>query len=178
MTTQTFTLVLSGHVYDLSVIEDKLFAAGCDDALLFQRDGVPYLDFDRVGDTLLNAILSAIHDVRAAGVAHDVLRVEPDDLVTAADIAQRVGRSKESIRLLVAGKRGPGDFPAPVRGIDHRTRMWRWAEVAAWLAEHLATEGPSIDLVKANTIAAVNAALELHRAAPDGPSDLLEKLAG
>lgn len=57
-------------------------------------------------------------------------RVEPDDLVTMSEIAERRGRSRESVRVLVAGRRGRGDFPAPVSHLRSRSRLWRWPEVA------------------------------------------------
>lgn len=41
-----------------------------------------------------------------------VLHVEEYDLATMADIAKRSGRTPESIRLLVGGKRGPREIPA------------------------------------------------------------------
>jgi hypothetical protein len=55
-----------------------------------------------------------------------VIRVEPDELVTAAEIAQALGRSRESVRLLIFGKRGPGGFPAPASHLRSRGRLWRW----------------------------------------------------
>ncbi len=91
-----------------------------------------------------------------------VRRVEPDDLLTMTEIAQRLGRNRESIRLLVAGERGPGNFPAPVSHLRYRNRLWRWSDVAAW-----AGESEADDLAKARLIAAVNAALELRTATPD-----------
>ena len=178
MITHTFTLVLHADNMDPAVLEDTIYDAGCDDALLLHRDGVPYLDFDREAESLMEAILEAIAEVHRAGPGIEVLRVEPDDLVTAADIANRTGRTKESIRLLVGGQRGPGGFPAPVRGIDQRTRLWRWAEVVPWLVRHGALANPSEALDEANAIAAVNAALQLHRLGGRQTADLLERLAG
>ena len=141
------------------------------------RDGVPYLDFDREAKSLREAILSAINNVERADLSSRVIRVEPDELVTASEIAERTGRSRESIRLLSAGKRGKGGFPPPLRGMKSRTRLWRWAEVALWLAER---EGeltdPSID--EAHTIAAINGALELRRHAPESSSYLIKRIAG
>jgi predicted transcriptional regulator len=86
-----------------------------------------------------------------------VLRIEPDDLVTMSDIAERLGRTRESVRLLVAGERGPGDFPPPLSHLRTRNRLWRWSEVAAWAG---VTDG--IAQAHAQTIAALNAALELR----------------
>jgi len=117
MKTYPFTLVLSGPT-DLSEdLEDRFFEAGCDDALLNFRDGVLYIDFDRETESMQETILSAILDVVSADSGIRVVRVEPDELVTASEIVERTGRSRESIRLLAAGKRGQGGFPPPLRGI-------------------------------------------------------------
>ncbi|MFQ5845167.1 MAG: GTPase RsgA, partial [Planctomycetota bacterium] len=59
-------------------------------------------------------------------------RVEPDDLVTASEIARRARRSRQSIQQLVEGTRGPGGFPPPVSSLTKRSPIWRWAEVAQW----------------------------------------------
>lgn len=177
MKTHTFTLVLSGIAEIDAEVEDRLFEAGCDDALLSTRDGVPFLDFDRDSESLLVAITGAISDVEGAGPALRVIRVEPDELVTASEIAERTGRSRESIRLLAAGKRGRGGFPPPVRGLKSRMRLWRWAEVIAWMAEHEGGTHPEA-VVHAHTIAAINGALELRRHAPEESDQLLRSLAG
>lgn len=54
------------------------------------------------------------------------------DMVAIPDIAQRVGRTRESVRQLVDGKRGPGNFPAPVGTVGDGIRIWPWAAVAHW----------------------------------------------
>lgn len=54
------------------------------------------------------------------------------DLVAISDIAERIGRSRESVRLLVEGKRGPGSFPAPVGVVGDSIRVWPWAVVVEW----------------------------------------------
>lgn len=51
-----------------------------------------------------------------------------------SEIAERLGRSRESIRLLIAGERGPGDFPPPVSHVRTRTRLRRWPDVLRWFA--------------------------------------------
>lgn len=69
-----------------------------------------YAEFDREGDTLADAILSAIADAESVpGIR--VLRIEPDDFVTAAEIAERLGRSRESVRLLANGNAAPATSP-------------------------------------------------------------------
>jgi len=71
-----FVLILSGLSESDGSIEDALFEAGCDDALLIFRDNVPYLEFDRQATSLEDAILSAIIDVKTAFIGAKVLRVE------------------------------------------------------------------------------------------------------
>jgi hypothetical protein len=72
---------------------------------------------------------------------------------------KRLGRTRESVRLLAAGERGPGGFPAPVSHLRTRNRLWRWSDVAVWA--RVATPEQA---AAAKLIAAVNAALELRHA--------------
>lgn len=65
-----------------------------------------------------------------------IVRVDPD-FVSISDIAERTGRSRESVRLLVEGKRGPGSFPAPTGIIGDGSRFWSWAIVVDWFASHM-----------------------------------------
>jgi hypothetical protein len=96
----------------------------------------PVVHVHRDADTLSAAIASAVRDVESVGLA--VVGVASDDGVTLADIAARTGRTHESVRLLAAGKRGPGRFPAPAMG---GTRpLYSWALVSQWFAEHYGGE--------------------------------------
>jgi hypothetical protein len=54
------------------------------------------------------------------------------DLVSVSDIARRLGRTRESVRLLVDGKRGPGRLPAPIGVVGDGTRVWPWSVVLEW----------------------------------------------
>jgi hypothetical protein len=171
----TFTLVLASPRTSNASLEDAVFEAGCDDAALGVRGDTVYLEFDRGAATLLEATMSAIRDVqRIPGVR--VAHVEPDELVTGADIARRTGRSRESVRLLAEGSRGPGGFPRPLSGASgRRIRLWRWSEVVEWIERHdLETHAPA----GARAIAAVNGALALTRNAdPGARAAILEAVA-
>lgn len=79
------------------------------------------------------------------------------------EIAERLGRSRESVRLLVQGARGPGGFPAPVSHLRARSRLWRWSEVAAWAEKMISADAPGTR--ESLFIAAVNAALALRDSA-------------
>jgi len=125
--------------------------------------GVFEADFEREARSFPAAVLSALHDLERVFPEAVVLRVEPDDLVTIAAIAERVGRSHESIRLLARNERGPGGFPPPAGRLDAKTQVWRWSDVAPWLAEHL---GEIREGEHAAFIAALNDILDLRRNAP------------
>lgn len=134
MTTYNFTLIIEGGDLQSAEAQDALYEAGCDDATFGLVDGVQYAEFDREADSFGQALASAMLGVRGAVPAAKIVHIEPDELVTMAEIAERLGRSRESIRLLVAGERGTGDFPAPVSHVRTRTRLWSWPEVMRWFA--------------------------------------------
>ncbi len=152
-----FMLVVDGPIDDDPTL-DRLYEAGCDDALFGSVDGVGYAEFTREAATFEGAVVSAIEQVESVR-GMKVLRVEPDDLVTLAEIAERLGRTRESVRLLSSGQRGPGDFPAPVSHLRERTRFWRWSDIAAWAGKATLEERQ-----RARFIAALNGALEMRRA--------------
>ena len=89
--------------------EDRFFEAGCDDASISVVKGTVVLSFSRGAKNFLHALVSAIKDVRAAGVM--IVRVEPDTFVSMSDIAERIGMTRQAVSLLIQGERGPGGFP-------------------------------------------------------------------
>jgi len=174
--TYSFTLILAGFEGGEAALTKNLQEAGCDDAVLGSLNGVLFLEFDREAVSMMGAILSAIHDVEGMDEALKVIRVAPDELVTAAEIADRTGRSRESIRLLAAGERGPGGFPPTMRGTTSRNRIWRWSEVATWMAAYDG-QVDSDTVRQAHTIAAINGVLDVRRYAADSAKLLFQRLA-
>ena len=73
----------------------------------------------------------------------------------------RLGRTRESIRLYSAGKRGPGGFPAPDLVASSGDRFWSWTDVAAWLHDSLgeAVTVPPRELRTADRLLQARAAL-------------------
>lgn len=129
-------LVLTGWSEPHESIEDALFEAGCEDALLIFRNQVPYLEFDRQAETLEEAILSAIQAVEATHLGARVLRVEPNQFVSIPDIARRAQLSLEQVERLMTGLGQGAKFPTPVFDLDGKCPVWKWAEVANWLWFH------------------------------------------
>ncbi len=158
MTTHSFTLVVEGVDIDDPQVFDALYEAGCDDATIGITNGIPVMDFDRKAASLYEAISSAIADAESVDGLR-VVRIADLDLVSMSEIAARVGRSRECVRLWVLGKRGPGGFPAPLNDPHDRYRFWRWSDVEGWLIGVLGGEPwSSQDHLRA----AINAALELR----------------
>lgn len=158
MAEHNFTLTIQGTYAD--AVLDALFEAGCDDATISHKGDLLFAEFDREADSLLDAVLTAIADVESVeGLT--VLHVDPDDLVWASEIAERVGRTRQSVDQLIKGQRGPGGFPAPA---SHATRnpLWRWPEVEAWFERY---EGRPADTERAAVLGAVNGALQARHSA-------------
>ncbi|MEA1950941.1 MAG: hypothetical protein U9N87_06120 [Planctomycetota bacterium] len=136
MKTYTFTLVLDQSPRIDEEIVDKLFEAGCDDALAYVRHGVSMLEFDREANSLRDAVMSAKADILSADDRLRIRRIEPEDLVSMPEMARRSSGTRENIRQIVTGQRGPKTFPLPVRGASTKSPLWSWAQVARWMADH------------------------------------------
>lgn len=109
--------------------------------------------------TLVDAVADAIAHLEFTGLT--VLRADHRDWVTLADVAARVGRSRETVRRWTTGRLGPGGFPPPLNpGRD--TAFYSWAEVAPWLRDRMGFDLPDDEPV----LAATNLALQLRALAP------------
>jgi predicted DNA-binding transcriptional regulator AlpA len=166
MAEHRFALTIRGALTGARL--DALYEAGCDDATFSSKGELTFGDFDREAPSLPAAILSAIAAVETVE-DFEVLHIDLDELVWASEIAERTGRTRQSVDMLIQGQRGPGSFPAPA---SHATRnpLWRWSEVEDWFARY---EGRPADTVRSAAIGAINGALEarhgLRSSAHKGP---------
>jgi hypothetical protein len=159
MTLQQFGLVVDQQVDKAA---QQALLDRCGDVvieLVPDRPGV-LISFDRDAPSLIDAILSAVRDLDAIGLPAARVR-DDDDLVTLAVIAERVGRSREAVRLWSVGRTGPGGFPSPVdSGLS--VAYYRWSQVAPWLRDRMGMPVPDPEPI----LAAVNLALQLRAMAP------------
>lgn len=162
---QSFTLTLADLPELSDELAEKLYAR-LPDATVSQRDGAVYLSFDRERQSLATAVVSAIRSLERLGLRAD--RIVADDLVTPSEIAARIGRSRESIRLLIEGERGPGMFPPPADVVG-RQRFWRWRDVGRWFAEYDRREpaDSSFDAFAAAVNGLLKAGREVQQLPPD-----------
>ncbi|MGD0771131.1 MAG: helix-turn-helix transcriptional regulator [Tepidisphaeraceae bacterium] len=156
-----FSLVIDGVCELTTEVENALFEAGCDDATFSIQYGHLYAEFSREAGSLKDAILSAIKDVRRAGVGAAVICVDESNLVTQAEIARRIRRSRQMVSQYISGQRGPGNFPPPECHLSEGAPLWTWCAVSQWLAEN--------DIIRreeswnAEVVAAINNSLEAAR---------------
>lgn len=107
---------------------DALYEAGWDDATVSfdpMVGGPGLAAFDREANSAVEAIASAIRQVRSAGAE---ITAVSEDLVTLAEIAERAGRTLATADHWPAGRRGPGRFPEP-RIRRPRASLYSWAQV-------------------------------------------------
>lgn len=131
MNTYHFTIVIRDARYELDDLEDCLFKAGCDDALVCSYNGTVYLEFDRESETAEQAVKSALANIRNAGFKE--LVVEENGYASLAEMAERAGLSRQAFSLYAKNQRGDGKFPTPVYGLSSKTALYSWPEVATWL---------------------------------------------
>lgn len=130
MDTHTFILILNRPVDEAT--SDLLFEAGLDDAAVTAFDGNAALDIDREAPTLLDAIASAVREAESVN-GIQVTRVEGEELVSQADIAERSGRSRQAVNHWIKRDASSSGFPDPAYGVSTRSPLWRWSDVQAWL---------------------------------------------
>lgn len=131
-----FALIVGGVSELTPAVEDALFQAGCDDATVSMQHGRLYIEFSRSAVSLEDAIISAIRDVRKADIGAEVLRVDECNLVTASEIARRMGRTRQLVHQYMNGTRGPGGFPPPECHLTDHAPLWAWCAVSYWLVEN------------------------------------------
>ncbi len=133
MNTYEFSIIASGLDPQAEDFETRFYNAGCDDATISFQKGHIIADFAREAASFEDAIASAIKAVNKAGAKVD--RVEPDPLVSLADMAARTGLSRSAMTHYSKGARAE-NFPAPVARVTSESPLWDWATVTKWMYEN------------------------------------------
>ncbi|ERP97792.1 hypothetical protein Q669_21540 [Labrenzia sp. C1B10] len=114
---------------DHDAIVERLGEAGCTDALVgIGIAGRLALEFDREADSAQDAVRTALSDVKLAVPTAMLVEAYPD-FVSATEIAELVGKSRQNIRKLMVSN---SDFPSPVHDGPAIT-LWHLSEVLEWL---------------------------------------------
>lgn len=133
METFEFTVIATGLDPKAEDFESRFFDAGCDDAIVAFQKGHILVDFARDAESIEAAIASAVENVKLAGAT--VERVEPDPMVSLADMAKRAALSRAALTNYAKGDRGEG-FPAPRLKVTSDSPLWDWADASRWLYRH------------------------------------------
>jgi hypothetical protein len=124
-----FTLVLDREPTEA---EEESIALRAPAILGVEGGNVALAHVDLEADRFTDALVTAVRQIEALGLS--VVGLRTNDLVSLKEIAQRTGRSYESVRLLAASRRGPGGFPAP---ISHEPwGLYSWTAVAMWFTDN------------------------------------------
>ena len=73
-----FSLVLASTPKMTEELADILYGAGCDDATIVERAGVAIVHFDRMAESLEEAIRLAVAHVQSAGCTVEHLEIDAD----------------------------------------------------------------------------------------------------
>jgi hypothetical protein len=121
---------LAGVTGDFDVFVGDVAGEIDDASVVAAHDGVFYVTVSGHGKPLAVA-LDLARRLESLGATIDDI---DDDLVDLSEIAARVGRSREAVRLWSSGKRGAGGFPLPVGVLPGSVKVWDWSSVNSWLA--------------------------------------------
>ncbi len=154
---------LADSCTDLDECVELLGEAGCDDALIgIGKSGRLALDFSREADSAIEAVLSAIRDVRR-GLPDATLTEAAPDLVGITDAAELVGCTRQNLRQLLLNC----EFatPAPVHE-SPKSSVWHLAQLLKWLRDtkRYTIEDQMLDLAEVNM--QINITAEEHYADP------------
>jgi hypothetical protein len=110
---------------------DRLAEAGCEDALIgIGQSGRIALDFCRSAANAIEAVTSAIQDVKKAIPDAKLIEAGPD-LVGISDIADLLGFTRQNMRKLML--KHSVNFPAPIH--EGKSAIWHLAKVLNWFEQ-------------------------------------------
>lgn len=119
----TLTFAIPGTV-DPDSLENALFEAGCDDAILgIGQNGRLAPNFTREADSAETAILSALRDVKSALPEARLVEAGPD-LVGISDMARLLAFSRQNMRKLI--QTHLTNFPLPLH--EGASAIWHFAD--------------------------------------------------
>jgi predicted DNA-binding transcriptional regulator AlpA len=160
--TFTLTFRLADRSDDPGKLLDALFQAGCDDASVgVGQHGMVGLDFTRSAASAVEALRSAIRNVRTAIPGAVLVHAGPD-LVGLSDMAEIFGFSRQNMRKYATGRSASHDtFPAPA--IMGEPSLWHLAEIASWLRLNTTVQPPPDVLEMSKAAARINFEVERER---------------
>lgn len=129
------------------------------DGVLVERMGRIAVSVYEESDSGIDAAMALIEQLEAIGFS--IKRVDPD-LVDAAEVATRLGVTRQAVSLWAKGSRGDS-FPHPV-GFPSGKRIWAWGQITEWAHESgKAFDEPTVPALSLDEAALVDAYLARRR---------------
>jgi predicted DNA-binding transcriptional regulator AlpA len=166
----TFTLKfrLSPQDCDHEQLVERLYEAGCDDALVgIGVAGKVSLEFEREAESAVHAIASAVANVKQAIPSATFVEAAPD-FVGLTEVAELLGMTRQNMRKYMVAN--PASFPSPVH--DGASAIWHLSDLLDWLAQHTDHKADLAMLA----VAQASMELNLEREARRLPPELLQSL--
>lgn len=127
----TLKFIFSDTSINPAVYVDLLGESGCDDALIgLGQQGRVALNFNREAESALNAVCSAVEDVKRVIPEAKLVEAAPD-FVGLSDIADVLGFSRQNMRKLMINNRA--SFPVPIH--EGKSAIWHLSNVLSWCCE-------------------------------------------
>jgi hypothetical protein len=176
MNTYQFELVFRiGEGKNPMDYQDALFEAGCDDATMgVGRIGYLGAMFDREANNAIDAIESAINDIRKAIPESLVEKVEPF-MMNTIDIGIRYGLSKASVSKYVLGKDNKRGNKEPFPEQIHSA--WYAVDVSKWFKKNTTVKIDNSEIEMVGVVHLLNLAIAKTKAQPVEIDGLLKSFA-
>lgn len=145
MNTYHFSILIRDANKNTDFLEDRLYEAGCDDALICFYNQNVYLEFDRTAENAKIAVQSAFSDIQKAGFSDLIL--QEAGVSSLSEIASRTGLTRAALSNYANGKRAK-DFPSPLYGVASGSALYSWREVAHWLYHHQQLSETQLELAE------------------------------
>lgn len=144
----TLKFSLTDDSIDADTYIEHLAEQGCDDALIgIGQNGRIALQFNRQAENALDAVFSAIENIKAAIPNAKLIEATPD-LVGLTDIADVLGYTRQNIRKLMLNNKV--SFPTPIH--EGKTSLWHLSIVLNWCKQvgRYSIDESLLDVAKAN----------------------------
>jgi hypothetical protein len=127
----TLKFAIKAPATEIDAIIERLGAEGCTDALVgIGQPGLIGLDFTREASSAIDAVTSAIADVKRGMPEAQLVEAAPD-LVGLTDIADLLGYSRQNVRKIFV--KALAEFPPPVH--EGSPSMWHLLPVLRWFKQ-------------------------------------------
>lgn len=138
--------------------------------LLSEVNGIVGIHLAIDASTPGDAAQTGIHLVESAIEGCRVRRIDLD-LVAAAEVADRVGVSRQAVNQWASGRRSGDPFPESLGVVARGSRVWAWSSLMPWLAAHGHAPADEVATLPFDVLTALNGVLAGNSQAGAGKAE-------